>query len=177
MLLCLRHFALAVILVISAALLSAVFSGAAVAQNTSLEGTKTIVFVCLHGSVNSQMAAAYFNKAAQERGLPYTAISRGIDLHRSIPVRILDGLALDGLAPANSPHELTPADANGASKVLAFDAVPVEQRGNANVTYWSGVQLGINEYEAARDEIVRRIDELIPTLTADKRTSCRRGRS
>lgn len=92
-------------------------------------------------------------------------------------VRILDGLALDGIAPANSPHELTPADANGASKVLAFDAVPVEQRGNANVTYWSGVPLGINEYEAARDEIVRRIDELIPTLTADKRTSCRQGRS
>jgi hypothetical protein len=105
MLLCLRHFALGVILVISAALLSAVFSGTAVVQNTSLEGTKTIVFVCLHGSVNSQMAAAYFNKAAQERGLPYTAISRGIDLHRSIPVRILDGLALDGLAPVNSPHE------------------------------------------------------------------------
>jgi hypothetical protein len=148
-------------------LLSAVFSGAAVAQNTSLEGTKTIVFVCLHGSVNSQMAAAYFNKATQERGLPYTAISRGIDLHPSIPVRILDGLALDGLAPANSPHELTPADANGASKVLALDPVPVEQRGNTN----------INEYEAARDEIVRRIDELIPTLTADKRNSCRQGRS
>ncbi|MEN3348342.1 MAG: hypothetical protein V7632_1977 [Bradyrhizobium sp.] len=44
---------------------------------------KTVVFVCLHGVVNSQMAAAYFNKAAQERGLPYTAVSRGIDLYRS----------------------------------------------------------------------------------------------
>ncbi|WP_244608201.1 hypothetical protein [Bradyrhizobium algeriense] len=30
---------------------------------------RTIVFVCLHGVVNSQMAAAYFNKAAKERGL------------------------------------------------------------------------------------------------------------
>jgi len=27
--------------------------------------------------------------------------------------------------------------------------------------------LGINDYEAARNEIVRRIDDLIPTLTAD----------
>jgi len=35
------------------------------------------------------------------------------------------------------------------------------------VTYWSGVPLGINDYEAARNEIVRRIDDLIPTLTAD----------
>jgi hypothetical protein len=29
--------------------------------------SKTIVFVCLHGAVNSQMAAAYFNKAARAR--------------------------------------------------------------------------------------------------------------
>ena len=63
---------------------------------------RTIVFVCLHGVVNSQMAAAYLNKAAKERGLPYTAVSRGIDKYRSIPVRIQDGLALDGLEPTNA---------------------------------------------------------------------------
>jgi hypothetical protein len=39
--------------------------------------------------------------------------------------------------------------------------------GQASVTYWSGVPLGINDYDAARDEIVRRIDDLLPTLTAD----------
>ena len=72
---------------------------------------KTIVFVCLHGVVNSQMAAAYFNKVAKERGLPFTAVSRGIDLYRSVPVRIQDGLALDGLAPANAPLELTAEEA------------------------------------------------------------------
>jgi hypothetical protein len=45
-------------------------------------GKETIVFVCLHGVVNSQMAAAYFNKVAKERGLSFTAVSRGIDLYR-----------------------------------------------------------------------------------------------
>ena len=54
-------------------------------------GDKTIVFVCLHGVVNSQMAASYFNKVAKERGLPFKAVSRGIDLYRSVPVRIQDG--------------------------------------------------------------------------------------
>lgn len=73
---------------------------------------KTVVFVCLHGVVNSQMAAAYFNKVAKERGLPFTAVSRGIDLYRSIPVRIQDGLALDGLEPANAPHEFTADEAS-----------------------------------------------------------------
>ena len=153
------------VLVTSAALFVSSFAG--IAQGASTSDARTIVFVCLHGVVNSQMAAAYFNKAAKERGLPYTAISRGIDLHSAIPVRVLDGLALDGLDPANSPRALTPADANGAREVLAFDAVPAERSGQANVIYWSGVPLGINDYDGARGEIVRRIDDLLPTLTAD----------
>jgi hypothetical protein len=162
-----RQFALRAILIVGAVLIAEMLSGGAVGQNFSTGDIKTIVFVCLHGSVNSQMAAAYFNRAAKERVLPYVAVSRGVDLHRSVPVRVLDGLALDGLVPANSPHELTPGDAKGANKILAFDAVPDELKGDASVTYWSGVPLGINDYEAARIEIVRRIDDLIPTLTAD----------
>ena len=128
---------------------------------------KTIVFVCLHGVVNSQMAAAYFNKVAKERGLPFTAVSRGIDTYRSIPVRIQDGLALDGLEPANAPGALTADEAGRASRVLAFDTIPADRKGDANVTYWSGVALGIDNYEAARDEIARRVDELIPTLAKE----------
>jgi len=155
------------ILIVGAVLITEVLPRGAVGQNFSTGDIKTIVFVCLHGSVNSQMAAAYFNRAAKERGLPYVSVSRGVDVHRSVPVRILDGLALDGLIPANSPHELTPVDANRANKILAFDVVPDERKGDASVTYWSGVPLGINDYEAARNEIVRRIDDLIPTLTAD----------
>jgi len=133
------------------------------------EGAAEIVFVCRHGVVNSQMAAAYFNKVARERGLPYTAVSRGVDMYWTIPVRIQDGLALDGLEPANVPNALTPLEARHATRVLAFDPVPAERKGDADVTYWSGVPLGIEDYEAARDEIVRRVDALIPTLTNDRK--------
>jgi hypothetical protein len=124
----------------------------------------TIVFVCRHGVVNSQMAAAYFNKVAKERGLPYTAVSRGIDTHRSVPVRIQDGLALDGLEPANTPDDLRADEAARAFKVPSFDTIPAERSGNASVTYWPGVPLGIDDYDTTRDEIVRRIDGLVRTL-------------
>ena len=110
------------------------------------------------------MAAAYFNKLARERGLPYSAVSRGIDLYRSVPVRIQDGLALDGLELANAPLEFSAGEAARASRVLAFDAIPASRKGDANVTYWSGVPLGIDDYEAARNEIARRVDALISTL-------------
>jgi len=105
-----RRLALRAILVGGAVLLPELFPGGAVAESVSTGEIKTIIFVCLHGSVNSQMAAAYFNKAAEERRLPYIAMSRGVDVHRSVPVRILDGLALDGLVPTNSPQELTVAE-------------------------------------------------------------------
>jgi hypothetical protein len=153
------------ILVACAALFLSSFAG--VGQGASTGDARTIVFVCLHGAVNSQIAAAYFSKVAKERGLSYIAVSRGIDLYPTIPVRILDGLALDGLDPVNSPRALSVADANGAARVLAFDAIPADRSGGASVTYWSGVPLGINDYDAARDEIVRRIDDLLPTLSAD----------
>jgi hypothetical protein len=126
-----NHFYLRVILTVYFGLFAPVAVTTS-ARAASGGGNNTIVFVCLHGVVNSQMAAAYFNKAASDRGLPYTAISRGIDLYPSVPVRIRDGLALDGLDPANAPRALTPADADGASRLLAFDAVPAELKGSAS---------------------------------------------
>ena len=129
------------------------------------EGNK-IVFVCLHGVVNSQMAAAYFNKAARERGLPFAAVSRGIDSYQSVPVRVRDGLALDGLEPSNLPQQLTLDDTAGASLVVAFDPIPAERRGPTEITYWSGIPLGVDDYETTRDQIVKRIDSLMPTLAA-----------
>jgi protein-tyrosine-phosphatase len=131
------------------------------------EKSTTIVFVCLHGSVKSQMAAAHFNRIAKERGLPFTAISRGIAVDDSIPTRIRDGLSLDGLAPVDDvPRALTAEEANDASKVFAFDDVPAERKGSADVTYWSDVPPATKNYNAARDAIVRHIDGLVPLLTS-----------
>jgi Low molecular weight phosphotyrosine protein phosphatase len=131
---------------------------------------KTIVFVCLHGSVKSQMAAALFNKVAKERGLPYTAISRGIQVDASIPATIRDGLSLDGLAPADDvPRALTATEADSAVKVVAFDPVPDDNRGAAEVNYWSGVPPAMKDYVAARDVIAHRIDDLLPVLATRTR--------
>jgi protein-tyrosine-phosphatase len=136
------------------------------AEEAALPTNKTILFVCLHGSVKSQMAAAHFNRIARERGLPYTAISRGVEVDTSIPTRIRDGLNLDGLAPLDDvPQALTPNEAARAMKVIAFDAVPDDKRGLAEVSYWSDVPPATKDYSAARDVIVRHIGDLVPTLT------------
>lgn len=138
---------------------------AASAAETASPANRTIVFVCLHGSVKSQMAAAHFNKIARERGLPYTAVSRGIEVDTSIPTRIRDGLSIDGLTPLDDvPKPLTADEAGAADKVIAFDAVPDGKRGAAEVNYWSDVPPATNNYTAARDAIVHHIDSLVPAL-------------
>jgi hypothetical protein len=133
-------------------------------------GKTTVVFVCLHGSVKSQMAAAHFNRIASERGLPFTAVSRGIEVDTSIPTRIRDGLNLDGLAPTDDiPIGLTADEAGRATKVVAFDTVPDERRGTSEVTYWSDVPPATKDYAAARDVIV--------TSTRSSPRLCRPARS
>jgi hypothetical protein len=139
-------------------------------QAGAASDNKTIVFVCLHGSVKSQMAAAHFNKIAMERGLPYTAISRGIQVDAAIPAAIRDRLSVDGVTPADDvPRELTATEAEGAIKVVSFDAVPDDKRGAAEVNYWSGVPSAMKDYAAARDVIVQHIDDLLPALAARTR--------
>jgi protein-tyrosine-phosphatase len=149
-------------------LLAAAFAPpASAADPQGGNGKTTVVFVCLHGSVKSQMAAAHFNRIASERGLPFTAISRGIEVDTSIPTRIRDGLNLDGLAPTDDiPIGLTADEAGRATKVVAFDTVPEERRGTSEVTYWSDVPPATKDYAAARDVIVRHIDTLVPTLVS-----------
>jgi protein-tyrosine-phosphatase len=144
-----------------------VFAANAATADERAEKPRTIVFVCLHGSVKSQMAAAHFNQIAKERGLPFVAVSRGIAVDSSIPVKIRDGLALEGLTPVDDvPRGLTAEEANGASKVFAFDEVPTERKGVADVTYWSDVPPATKDYSAARDAIVRHLDDLLPSLTS-----------
>src|ERR1700730_11189821 len=103
------------------ALLAAAFPPPAfAAEPGDGNGKTTVVFVCLHGSVKSQMAAAHFNRIASERGLPYAAVSRGIEADASIPTRIRDGLYLDGLAPTDDiPIGLTADEAGRATVVVA----------------------------------------------------------
>jgi Cu/Ag efflux protein CusF len=116
------------------------------------------------------MAAAHFNRIARERGLPYTAISRGVEVDASIPTQIRDGLNLDGLAPLDDvPQPLMQSEAAGAAKVIAFDTVPDDKRGLTEVNYWFDVPPATKDYAAARDVIVHHIDDLIPALTERSR--------
>jgi pyridoxal biosynthesis lyase PdxS len=93
------------------------------------------------------------------------AVSRGIAVDNEIPTLIRKGLAGDGLAPDSEvPIRLTSEEAATAAKVFAFDEVPADLKGAAEVTYWSDVPLATKDYGAARRAIIRHLEEAIGPL-------------
>jgi hypothetical protein len=129
----------------------------------------TIVFVCEHGAVKSTVAAAYFNRIAQERGLPYVAVSRGIDLYPEIPAIIRRSLANDGLAPRDdTPRDLGSDEATVAARVIAFDRIPAERSGTAHVIYWADVPAVMKDYNAGKEVILNHIKVLAGELAATR---------
>ena len=128
---------------------------------------QTVLFVCLHGSAKSQMAAAHFNRMARDRGLPHTAISRAIEPDKDIPPSIRAGLAGEGLEPASEiPASLTAEEASRAMKVFAFNDIPLDRKGTAIFTLWSDVSPATEDYNRARDAIVRHVEAVVSDLAS-----------
>ena len=55
-----------------------------------------VLFVCLHASAKSLIAAEYFNKLAGERRLPFRAVSAGTEPDGAVPPHVVAGLRDDG---------------------------------------------------------------------------------
>lgn len=129
-----------------------------------------VVFVCEHGSAKSVIAAAHFNRLAAERGLPYEAVSRGVQPDEKIPPEVVGGLAADGLNAGEwKPAAITGDDVRGALRVVTFacklraSARPVSDK----LLRWDDPVPPISRsYESARKLIVDRVDALVGDLAA-----------
>ena len=124
-----------------------------------------IVFVCEHGAAKSLLAAAYFNKLAAERHLPYRATFRGTAPQEALSTRVVEGLRTDGIpVPDGKPTALQPSDVAAATHVFAIGCplpAPAVQSGKA--ADWSDVP-DDQGYPAMRDAIVRHVQALLDSL-------------
>lgn len=120
----------------------------------------TVVFVCEHGTVKSVIAALWFNRLAEERGLKMRAVSRGVAPDAAVPEAIAAALRADGLSVAGfTPAALTKADLEGAARVVAIgvDVRSVLDRAAVPLESWPDIPPATRDYAAARDAMVARI--------------------
>ncbi len=64
---------------------------------------RTVVFVCLHGSGKSLIAAEHFRRFAAQRGLDVRTASAGPDPDPEVPPKVIQGLLAVALGFGDSP--------------------------------------------------------------------------
>jgi len=128
---------------------------------------QTILFVCEHGSAKSVIAAAHFNRLAEQKGLPYHAVARGTNPDPEIPQQIRVNLAKDGAnVPTSKPQLVTEKDVREAAQVVTFGCkLPFPEKTTAGkLVDWKDVSSPSEDYERARSLIVDKIAEFVGTL-------------
>jgi len=128
-----------------------------------------VLFVCLHGSAKSLIAAEYFNRLASTRGLPARATSAGTEPDDAIPPRVTQGLGADGIdVQGRQPRRPTQADVDGSAVVVTFacDLGDLASRAG-RIERWDDVPAVSEDFKRARDVIVARVTTLLedPAIT------------
>lgn len=131
-----------------------------------------ILMVCEHGSVKSLMAASLFNKAAEQRRLPFHAIARGVSPDAAVPPRIATALSEEGFDVATFvPAKASATELSRAVRVvvigLELEALDGEPTGM--VEMWRDVPAASVDYAAARASLMQHVDALLDQLEAGSR--------
>jgi len=139
--------------------------------------TETVLFVCEHGAAKSVIAASYFDKLAKERGLNYRAIFRGTNPDPALNPVAEKGLNADGMNTRGlKPQLVTSTDMETASTVVTLGcALPNKESVAGKVQEWNDVPSPSQDYQAARDDIFKRVSRLVDDLAKkDREASPRR---
>jgi arsenate reductase len=126
------------------------------------------LFVCIHNAGRSQMAAAFFERAASGH---HEARSAGSHPGARVHPVIVDAMREVGIDLADrTPRLLTPADAAWADVVVTMgcgDACPyVPGKRYLDWQLDDPSDRDLDAVRVIRDEVARRVDELIPTMTS-----------
>jgi protein-tyrosine-phosphatase len=152
-------------------LLLGVVAGAQTTQSTPEVNSSTVVFVCEHGAAKSVIAAAHFNRLAAEKGLPYRAVSRGTKPDEVVAPAVREALASEGLDVSTwRPKAVSDEDIKRAKTVvsLATDLPTTKPIVKTKLLEWNDVPSISTNYEAARNAIVKLVNEMIEKL-ADRK--------
>lgn len=144
------------------------FQGRKPEESRSKRRTR-IVFVCEHGAALSVVAAAYFNKIAQEEHLNLHAIARGTTPQKDLAASAREGLNSDGVRfETDRPRRLSRKDVADARRIVSFTHLPARYARLAAAETWKDVPATALNYAIARDAIVNHLRDLIQRLKSEQ---------
>ena len=125
----------------------------------------SVLFVCEHGAVKSVLAAAEFNRQAERRGLSWRATFRGTQPESEIAPAVVKVLKQDGIVLEAKPSKISRADLEAATEVVTMGCKLPPDSVERTLREWNDVPAFSSNPEASRQDINRRVSQLLDELT------------
>ncbi len=133
---------------------------------------KTVLFVCVHNAGRSQMAEAFVNKLASERGLPVRGLSAGTEAGERVNPLAVQAMAELGISlEGQKPKQLTKEMADSSDRMITMGC-GVDATSCPATIYFTDdwglddpAEKPIEKVREIRDQIRSRVDELLAELT------------
>jgi protein-tyrosine-phosphatase len=130
---------------------------------------RTIVFLCPHNAAKSVIAAAYWQRLAEQRGWPVRATSAGTEPDPEVAPRVAMALLAEGLdVRGHRPRLVTREELATAWRVVALgcdlDALAPPGR---PVHHWDDVPAPSQDLAGALDAIATHMARLAETCAAE----------
>ena len=135
---------------------------------------KTVLFLCVHNTFRSQMAEAYFNKFAKERGIRWQAKSAGFLKADKVNEKAIILMKEEGIDISDKkPKLLTNKMLKSADKIVVV-CQECEEQGlclvlpkEKDIEYWrlpNPAQMELDKARVIRGQIKERVLNLISQL-------------
>ena len=133
-----------------------------------VESMRTVLFVCVHNAGRSQMAEAFTNALAKERGLAVRALSAGTIAGQEINPQAVAVMREIGVSmTGQTPKQLTQAMADGANRIITMgcgvdaDACPARIHLSEDWGLDDPKGQSVEKVRAIRDEIKAKVEGLL----------------
>jgi protein-tyrosine-phosphatase len=125
-----------------------------------------ILFLCPHHAAKSVIAAAYFNRLAQQSNLALRADSAGTDPAEAVSPSAVDMLRGEGIdVSRHQPRRVTQADLDQTERIISMGCTSAELGiAPERVELWDGVPSVSQNIIGARDAIRAHVERLIAQL-------------
>jgi len=125
-----------------------------------------VLFVCLHGSAKSVIAAEHFGRLARASERDVDAVPAGVEPDETIPAHVVNGLANDGFDVAGrTPLPLTDAALAGADVVVSLGCSVDTGSSPATAIRWDDIPAVSDGYGPARDAILGRLRTFLADMS------------
>ena len=128
--------------------------------------TETILFLCPHHAAKSVIAAAYFNRLAQQYQLPFVGDSAGTEPDEAVSPVVVAMLGEEGIdVSKHRPRHVTQAELNTASRVISMGCTPEELGVEAGrIELWTDVPAVSADPQRAGAAIYAHVETLANVL-------------